>query len=249
MRTWRGIGVALALAAVACSGGVEIVTDSGADVGADAPTDAKPDSNNKDAQADVQNDAQGDAASDAQADVAIDVDGGTDASLDAKSDGGPADVVVVDAIKPDVVVIDAGQPDAKPPPDGGVCNALSNGASPVTMQQSNAQVPAAVGGSVNTGLYYLTAVTWFNGQTGPVGSSVALTLDVANGTLQSVATQNAQTDRGSFAWKTSQTAWAMAETCPGNAQSSANYSATQTLLKLYFDVGQGNMIEEVFTHQ
>ena len=41
----------------------------------------------------------------------------------------------------------------------------------------------------------------------------------------------------------------MAQTCPSMVQSSGSYTATLTTLKLYFDDGQGNVIEEVFTHQ
>ena len=247
MKSWRGALVALSVLATACSGSIEIVTDAGPDSAADAPADAKPDTG-KDAQGDVQSDAPADAPNDVQSDVQIDVDGGADADASDGQSDAISDVVVVDAIKPDVVVIDAGPPDVQQP-DGGACNALANGASNVTMMQSNQPKPVPQGGNVNTGLYYLTGLTWFNGQTGSAGVSVALTLDVANGTLQSVATQMAQTDRASFAWKTSQTTWAMAETCPSNQQSTGNYTATLSTLKLYFDDGQGNVIEEVFTHQ
>jgi len=245
------MGFALAALAMACSGSVEIVSDGGADAAPDAPADAKPDTG-KDAQndavgdapSDAQQDAQGDGGADADADADADA---SDADADAKVDAA-ADVVVVDVIKPDVVVIDAGPPDVQPP-DGGACNALANGGAPVTMMQSNAPKPVAQGGSVNTGLYYLTAITYYNGQTGPIGSSVALTLDIANGTLDSVATQNAMTDRASFAWKTANTTWAMSQTCPQNQQATASYTASLTTLKLFFDDGQGNLVEEDFTHQ
>lgn len=244
MKTWRGLGAALAVVALAC-GGVESASDSGADSGTDAPADARPEPT--DAKDDTASDAAHDGAFDAQADATA--DGAGDAALDGSADGGPADVVVADAIKPDVSVIDAGPPDVQPPLDGGICNALANGASPVTMMQSNGPKPVPQGGSVVTGLYYMTTLTWFNGKTGSAGVTAALTIDVANGTLQSVVTQNAQTDRASFTWTASQTTWAMAETCPSNMQSSGGYTATQNALALYFDDGQGNLVEEAFTRQ
>jgi hypothetical protein len=174
------------------------------------------------------------------------MDGGTDAQMDAGMDGIASDGGS-DGSKKDGSPMDATIDVA--PPDGG-CNNLINGASQVTFMQSNQQAPSATGGSVTTGLYYLTTMTIYNGQTGSTGFVFQLTIDLSQqGTLESVIDMSMNpTQHASFNWSANNTTFTLTATCLGSS-STPSYTANNMTLKLYADDGMGNTIEEVFTHQ
>jgi hypothetical protein len=157
-------------------------------------------------------------------------------------DGGPPDVMPPP--------MDAGPPDVLQPPDSGIlCNNLMQGAPIVALNQSNQKPPAAQGGNVVTGLYYMTAFNYYNGQQGSLGN-VQLTVDVAQSTMQVISTEMNITATGTSTWSTNNTTMTITNTCPSNNPPSlAGYTATKSEFRLYANDGMNNTIEEIFTHQ
>jgi hypothetical protein len=114
-------------------------------------------------------DVRGDIASTPDASVGPDASdaGGGDTTADADAPAVRPDVVLPDVV-PDV------RPDAVTGPDAG-CVVVPNTASDVTLVQVPTAVPAATGGTIRDGVYYLTAVTNYSGPGGPSGPDPAVT--------------------------------------------------------------------------
>jgi hypothetical protein len=122
-----------------------------------------------------------------------------EASSDASSDG-PNDTgaSIVDADLPDVSFYDAG--------DGGLCNSLANGAVQVQPTRVVGTLPVGTGGTVEQGLYYLTAVQEYvsadsgvdaSGTTGPLRETVELISEGGN-TFRGAVALEVNGGQGSF---------------------------------------------------
>jgi hypothetical protein len=97
-----------------------------------------------------------------------------DAPVDSPVDTGPG---IADVNLPDVSFFDAG--------DGGVCNSLANGAGLVQPTRVIGTLPAGTGGTVEEGLYYLTAVTEYvvpegGADAGTPGNAVGETVELVS---------------------------------------------------------------------
>lgn len=79
---------------------------------------------------------------------------------------------------PDETAGAAGEGTTTPPQ---ACNTLTNApeATPVVIQQSAAAAPTLAQGTIQSGTFFLTGVTVYNGQTGPEGVSVSATAQVS----------------------------------------------------------------------
>jgi hypothetical protein len=133
--------------------------------------------------------------------------------------------------------------------DGGACNAQPNGASPVNENDVGEALPPAIGGTITTGTYWLTAVNYYTGvggNSGPTGRQFQETINYAATTFDDVLAEGALDGglgveaRTSGAWSTAGAQLSLAPTCPPAASVTYSYSVTGTTLHVL--VGQDEYI-------
>jgi hypothetical protein len=151
-------------------------------------------------------------------------------AADASSDRGARDVDVAEVT----------------PDDGSiVCATVANGGPIVDMTNQTSPAPQPNGGNISDGLYYLTAVNDYDGATGTVTLDVRASVQISGATMQ--IDDSGLTATATFV--TDGTTITLVESCPTNATSTDQYSATSTTFSLYSSDLDGNTLESVYTRQ
>ncbi len=169
--------------------------------------------------------------------------GGTVTGNDAEAPDAVADVVTESAMD---AAFDA-PPDSQT--DGGACNTLINGATPLYAMQKSSSAPSPLGGTVVPGLYYLTAINQYDGKAGQTGPLTQSTIQITGTNAEFAEQVGTALSRGSVMFSTSGTTFTFNMTCPQITSYATEYTATATALIYYSDLGQGNVAEQIFTRQ
>jgi hypothetical protein len=169
--------------------------------------------------------------------------GTNDASVDAANDVGAVDagIDVLEDASPDVPK--DGPSEAQADADAGPCNALVNGGTAILTTEKMGTAPTALGGTVTSGLYYLTALNDYDGKTGTTGLSTQTTMNITGTDLEFVEQVGPSTTRASVTFSTANTTFTYNMTCPQIQTYTTGYTATTASLAFYFDDGKGNLLK------
>jgi hypothetical protein len=138
--------------------------------------------------------------------------------------------------------------------DGAVCPSLENDGAIVTVENVGETIPAAIGGTIATGTYSLTAENYYTGvggTAGPTGATVQETLSITDTSLVfSLATGDLEAGTlgdsaiSSGAYTASGMTLTFEEDCPLATNTALGYSVDGNTLHIL--IGQ---IESIFTAQ
>jgi hypothetical protein len=183
-------------------------------------------------------------------------DGGAEGSVMPEKDGASregAAPVPSDAGQP-IDSSSAGDSATEGSSDGGPsCNTLTNTASPVTVQEVAENPPAALGGTVEDGMYELTDVTIYTGTSGPSGATgtAQTTIEIGGSIVQVVSSGTPPTRTTTLA--TTGTTFTSTDTCPDAVVSTGSFTATPTTFAIYLDGGTDDAgartVVETFTKE
>jgi len=126
------------------------------------------------------------------------------------------------------------------------CNDLVNAAKMVQGQHSIAPPPPIMGGNIVSGLYYLTAITDYDGMTGPSNAAGKLTVRITLGLDEVYESGGEKRDSNSI--QVNNALLKVTQTCPGASSVTFGFNASQTELRLYEPVGNVTR-ESVLTKQ
>jgi hypothetical protein len=174
-------------------------------------------------------------------------------NADASADGGEErdTGANLDSSSPDSS--DASEASITPTDAGPTCNALPNAAPPVTVTEIASQPPAAQGGTIADGTYFLTSATIYTGEGGATGSvgSGQSTVTISGTTVQ-MATSGEPTTR-TVTLITNGTTFTATDTCPDSSVATGSYSATASTLVILLAAGTADAgaktLAETFTKQ
>ncbi|HEY1958646.1 MAG TPA: hypothetical protein VGH28_23675 [Polyangiaceae bacterium] len=146
--------------------------------------------------------------------------------------------------------------DAGPDSDTDVaasCNALANGAPVLALSLVASDPPAMQGGTIQDGLYFMTAAeidTGAGGTSGPSGESSQVTIQVTGTTVQ-VATKSSPSQMTVSLTPNGPASFTWTDTCPDTTTSSVELTATATSLVVVVPVAAqpGWSLVETFTKQ
>jgi len=132
------------------------------------------------------------------------------------------------------------------------CNDLVDNSPAVTLVAIADSAPAALGGTLVDGTYWLTGFYVFTGPGGLTDLSTftgSITFVLSETTMQQVLSSNGGVEKRSTSTvSTSGNTLYATDTCPEPDSGQVPYTATPTELRLYFDDPNGTF-EEIFTKQ
>lgn len=182
--------------------------------------------------------------------LALALTGCSSAASGEPADAG-ADILVADH----AVSVDSGpavDTDASAPADAGDCNTVQNGASSVTVQQVASASPAAAGGAIGDGTYYVTAVVVFTGDggaAGPRGDTVKETVVVHGSAFQAVAESLGTVTRFNGTFAIDGGSITNTHTCPTTSVDTlTSFTASATSIEEWGPT-QGGTLSYTFTKQ
>ncbi|MGO9838089.1 MAG: hypothetical protein ACLP1X_28230 [Polyangiaceae bacterium] len=169
--------------------------------------------------------------------------------VETGSDGGP----LVDASSGDAAEGATGDASGDAADGAVTCNALANGASPVTGMQVAENPPTLAGGTPVNGTYFLTSLTIYTGPEGPAGAAgpAQTTIQISGSTIQVVTNGTPGTRTEMFT--ASGTSFTATDTCPDTSGFQGTYTATATSFVVQFPGGTDDAgartVEETFAKQ
>ncbi len=153
--------------------------------------------------------------------------------------------------------VDSGSPAdvADAPP---ACNAIADVAALITANQTGANAPTPMGGTIADGTYALTDATVYTGPGGPSGGlgQARVTIQIQGTTVQIVDDGNpSQSKRSTATLTTMGTSFTAIDSCPDSKAAVGSYTATSTSLLIFQaagslpDGGGSETLVETFTKQ